>query len=249
MNNSRIAALAAGVCLLGSTAATAQTTEPGNFFFNLSAGAQTQSHSLTSTSTFPIYNQTASANIAQTVDGGPFFYLSVGARVWGDIGLALGFSSFKDANTLNGSASIPHPVFFNRPVTTTFTAGSNHSEQNIYIAAVWFYELSDRIDVAFSAGPSFTRVKQSVLSNIVVPAGSQDAFPVIEEQRGWATGGIVGLDATYLLTANGYSVAGYNVHPGIGIFLRYNGGSATLDSGADVDAGGFQAGAGLRFRF
>ncbi|MGE0705342.1 MAG: hypothetical protein AB7P22_15555, partial [Vicinamibacterales bacterium] len=128
MQNSRIAALAAGVCLLGSTAATAQTTEPGNVFFNLNAGAQMQSHSLTSTSTFPIYAQMASANVAQDVDGGPFFDLSVGARVWGDIGLALGFASFRDANTLNGSASIPHPVFFDRPVTTTFTAGSDHSE-------------------------------------------------------------------------------------------------------------------------
>jgi hypothetical protein len=249
MNKSSIVSLAAGVCLFSSTITNAQPSEPEKMFFNVNAGAQMQSHDLTASSTFPIYNQTASVNTAQTVESGAFLDLNVGARVWGDIGIGLGFASFKDSSNLAGAASIPHPLFFNRPETRNFSAGSDHKERNIYLVALWFYSVTDRIDVAFSAGPSFTRVRHTVLSNVVVPPGSQDVFPVLESQSGWAKGGTVGFDGTYLLTNSGYSLRGVSVRPGLGVFLRYNGGSVRLPSGAEIDAGGFQGGAGLRLRF
>ncbi len=248
MNKTSLIALAAGV-LLGSTAVSAQTAEPRRMFLSVNAGAQMQEHSLDSTFTFPIYGQTAAVNTAQNIETGPLFDLSVGATFWNDIGLAFGYTSFKESSDLIGIASIPHPLLLNNPATVEFETGAEHREQNIYIVALWFMPITDRLDVAFSAGPSFIRVEQGTLARLDVPEGTQDAIPVIESQSDWATGINIGFDATYLLTRRYALFGDYGVRIGLGGFIRYNGASATLPSGAEVDAGGFQGGAGLRFRF
>jgi hypothetical protein len=249
MKNSSLIALVTGLALIIADGASAQTAEPSRVFLNVNAGGQMQSHSLTSSETFPIYLQTASANTAQTIETGPFFDMSVGAQVWSELGVAIGFSSFKNSSDIVGTASIPHPFFFDSAATVEFTAGADHRERNIYVVALWFVPVTERIDVAFSAGPSFTRVEQGVLAAIEVPPGTQDAIPVVQSEEGWAKGVNVGFDATYLLTPRYALFGGTGVRVGLGGFIRYNGSSVTLPSGAEVDAGGFQGGAGLRFRF
>lgn len=242
MDKTRLIALAAGV-LLTATSARAQTAEPARIYVNVNAGAQMQSHTLETSVTFPIYGQTAGVNTAQSIDTGPFFDLSVGGRFWNDIGVGVGFAAFKNASDLVGVASIPHPVFFDSAATVNFTTGADHQERNIYLVALWFVPLTERLDATLSAGPSFIRVQQGLLANVTVPNQTQDAIPNVVTEEAWGTGINVGGDVTYDLMTTG------NVRIGLGGFLRYNGASVELPSGADVDAGGFQGGGGLRFRF
>jgi len=243
MNKTALIALAAGAVAFSSSTASAQTAEPDRIFVNLNAGAQMQSHTLTSSLSFPLYNQTASVNTAQTIETGPFFDFTVGARVRNDLGVAFGYAMFENASDLNGSASIPHPLFFDSPRQVDFTTGAEHKERNFYVLAVWFLPIRDRLDAMISGGPSFIRVQQATLSTVTVPNGTQDVIPAVAEEEGWGTGINVGGDITYQLFAT------ERVRIGLGGFLRYNGASVELPSGAELDAGGFQGGAGLRFRF
>jgi hypothetical protein len=242
MNKTSFIALAGGVLLSAATAG-AQTVEPAMYYVSVNAGAQMQEHSLSSSITFPLYNQTAAVNTAQNIETGPFFDVSVGGRFWTDIGVAVGFSTFRNSSDLVGVAVIPHPAFFDSAATVEFTTGADHNENNIYVLALWFVPLRERLDATLSAGPSFIRVQQGVLADLTVPPGTQAGTPNVVTEEAWGTGINVGGDITYELMTRG------NLRIGLGGFLRYNGASVELPSGADVDAGGFQGGGGLRFRF
>ena len=242
MNKTSFIALAAGV-LLSAASASAQSAEPATYFVNVNAGAQMQEHSLASSITFPLYNQTAAVNTAQNIETGPFFDISVGRRFWNDLGVGAGFATFKNSSDLVGVALIPHPLFFDSAATVNFTTGADHNENNLYIVALWFVPIAERLDATLSAGPSFIRVKQGLLADLTVPPGTQAGIPNVITEEAWGTGINVGGDVTYELITRG------NLRMGLGGFLRYNGASVELPSGAEVDAGGFQGGGGLRFRF
>ena len=144
-----------------------------------------------------------------------------------------------------GTASVPSPLFFNDFKTVDIGgANAKRTDRNVYILAVWFLPVTDKIDIALSAGPSFTHVKQELVTSVTVPAGTQDAIASVESQSGTAKGVNVGLDATYMFNKSIFK-ASY----GGGIFIRYNGGSVDLESAPSVKAGGLQLGGGVRLRF
>ena len=180
---------------------------------------------------------------------GPLFDVSVGYKVWRDFGLALGFSHFSRTGTVVGSATIPSPISFNRPPTQAGIneANAKRSDRNVYLVAMWFFPVTEKIDVALAIGPSFTRVRQDLVIDSqpfrenIVSAGASGASitPIVTEQSGTAKGMNVGVDAQYMFTQ---MIGG-------GIFVRYNGGSVDLPDATDLDAGGFQLGIGARLRF
>ena len=107
--------------------------------------------------------------------------------------------------------------------------------------------LSNRLDVALSAGPSLFLVTQDRVSEVAVeeagaPYTEVLATPVKEAARTEAFGRNVGFDLTYRLAR----------HLGAGVFVRWTEARAKLpEFGPDttVEAGGLQSGLGLRFRF
>ena len=240
----------AGAALLSAQTKTQQVTSPTLqdtiIFGHINVGAQTQSRTLTTDFSFPLYGQTATANAIATVDGGPIFDMSIGYRSkWGyrlieHVGVAVGFTSFSNTGSASGAASIPSPIFFNRPAAVTIDPQpTKRKERSVYFVVVGFLPITDRIEMAVSAGPSFTRVQQELIAGIVVPAGTQNVVTTIQNQEGTAKGVNVGADVTYLFTKT----------VGAGVFVRYNGGSVSLDSVSDVKAGGFQLGIGARLRY
>ena len=98
--------------------------------------------------------------------------------------------------------------------------------------------MTDKIDVAFSAGPSFIHVTQQ-LATVTVPAGTQNATASQETQAGTAIGANVGFDGTYMFTPRF----------GVGLFARYAGGSVDLPAVSGLRVGGFRTGLGFRTRF
>lgn len=231
-----MAVLLAGLLLAAGSPATAQETKG---FVDVNGGAQTQGRSLQTSTSFPLYGETAIINAAQDVDGGGLFDISGGYRIRPTIAVGLGFSVFSKSGDGSLIASLPDPLIRNRPANVSASgSGLKHSEVGTHLMVVWMVPLLDKIDATVFAGPSFFRVSQDVMT-ATVPAGTQTANVATQREKGNATGANVGINLNYMLTPR----------YGLGIFLRYAGASADLPSAENIDVGGFQVGGGLRLRF
>jgi len=235
-----IAVLTATAALLTSSTARAQTpgvAETG--FLNVSIAAQTQSRDLSTSSTFPLYGETARIASAQRIGSGPVFDVSGGYRFKPAFAVGIGVSTFSRSATGTILASIPNPLVFNRPVNVSVEqSGLKHSELGVHLMAIWFVPVTVNFDVMLSAGPSFTRVKQDI-GTATVPAGTQNVSVAVESRTATAKGANVGIVANYLFAS----------HYGAGAFMRYVGGSVDFPEATGVKVAGFQIGAGVTVRF
>jgi hypothetical protein len=135
--------------------------------------------------------------------------------------------------------SIPDPSFFDRPtIVTENTSGLDRSELGVHLQVVWRAPVTDKLDVSFSAGPSFIHLTQQV-ATASIPAGTQNVDVTQKSESGTALGVNVGVDGSYM----------FQPQFGAGVFLRYAGGSVDLPAVSNVKVGGFQGGIGLRVRF
>jgi hypothetical protein len=251
--------LIVGFILAASSAIHAQSAEPKGLFLNVNGGGQSPQRTITTSATFPLYDQTGSLAAAQNVGQGPIFDINGGYRldrlvgriglkqqIWSKLSIGAGFTSYGKTGDLFGTAAVPHPLFANRAVDVPIDAQGKRTERSVYIQAVWFMPLSrfmsalDKFDLAFSLGPSFISVEQDVLVGVSVPAGTQDATANIERREDTKVGLLAGVDGSYLVTRN----------IGVGAFVRYHGaGSVDLSPAERQSTGGFQGGGGLRLRF
>ena len=237
-----ILVLMTGLALTVAPAAKAQIPPPPASlgFLNVNYGAQPQRRTLSTSVSFPLYDETATMTTDQGIGNGPVFDISGGFRVWRGLAIGIGFSSFSDTGSGTVVTTIPHPLFFgqSKPVNNT-ASGLEHSERAVHLQAVWFIPVTDKIDVALSVGPSFIRVKQQLVSSATVPVGTQDVNVVVNTQEETAHGANVGFDGSYLFTRRF----------GVGLFIRYAGGSVDLSGAGNLKVGGVQAGLGARIRF
>ena len=240
-----VAAFAAGFYLAVSSTAAAQTqTTPTKYFIDVNGGAQTQSREFSTSTSFPLYNETAVITTAQGIDGGGLFDLSAGYRLPmtygpGSFGVSVGVSIFGDTNSSSVAASIPSPISVNRPENVTASASDlKHKEVATHILVSYFYTVRDKIEVALSVGPSFFNVSQD-FTTASVPAGTQSLSLGTVRERTTAVGANIGFNANYFVRPN----------YGAGIFLRYAGATADFDTFSGLKVGGFQIGGGLRLRF
>lgn len=242
INKTSLAVLMAGFTLAISSTAAAQAQAPTSVFVDINVGAQTQSRNFTSASSFPLYQETAVINSAQSVDSGGLFDISGGYRILPrlpQLSAAIGFSIFSKSGDGAVVASIPNPNVFNNPaVSTTSSADLKHRETGTHLMAVWSVPIDDKLDATISAGPSFFRLTQDVLS-ATVTTGTQTAVVARRSEKGTATGGNFGINLNYMLKPN----------YGAGIFLRYAGATVNLPSAGSIKVGGFQFGVGGRLRF
>jgi len=236
----RISVLLIGFTLAIGSRAAAQGMTEGKIFISVNGGAQTQSRSVDNSFSIPVYSQTATVATTTTIPSGGLFDLSAGYKVTPSIGVAIGFSTFSVTGATAGAASVPSPIFFNRPAAVTIPENpADRKDRSVYLLLVGFVPVTDKVDVALSIGPSFTRVQQSLITSVSIPAGTQNVNPTIQTQSGTAKGVNVGVDLTYMFVKQ----------VGAGAFMRYNGGSVDLDSAPGLKAGGFQIGIGGRLRF
>src|SRR4030095_425732 len=116
---------------------------------------------------------------------------------------------------------------------------AEHKERSLYVLLVGFVPWTDKVEVAVSIGPSFTRVEQALITSVSIPAGTQNVNPTIQTQSETAPGFniVVGLTSMFVRQV------------GAGAFMRYISGSVDLDSAPGLKAGGFQVGVGGGGRF
>lgn len=210
-------------------------------FVNVNIGLQPKQRFVEISNSFPIYGETATLATSQTIGSGSVFDISAGYRVREQLAVGVGFSNFSNTSGSAGVVSIPDPLVFGRPRSVTVNLDDlRHTERAVHLLAVYFFPITNELDVSVSAGPSFFRVKQELVSSVTVPAGRNDtATPVVSSESKSAVGGTFGIDGTYLVTRNF----------GAGGFIRYAGAKVDLPSVPGMGVGGFQAGVGARVRF
>ena len=238
-----------------STALAQQGPLGGKVFVSVNFGIQVGDNSLERTSTFPLYDETATVDISQTINNGAFFDFS-GAyklrayKLRGDLGVGMAYDFVSNSGDGTVSGSLPHPELFDQP--RTFTASADdlaHSENAFHFQAVWFVPFTDKVDFTISGGPSIFSVKQELIRGVTfseIPPNftsvTIDSVEVIE-LRDSAWGFNIGADMTYALTPS----------IGVGALIRYSHGTVEFNVSdtqtADVTAGGFQIGGGVRFKF
>jgi len=153
-------------------AAQAQAASDGEMFLNLNAGIQPQQRHVTTTHSFTVYDEAATVTSSQPIEGGPMFDVTAGYRVKPNFAVAVGVSLFSTTGTSSLQAAIPDPIFTDRPrITGATTTGLHHIEVGVHLQAVWFFPVTERIDVALSAGPSLFRLSQELTPTVTVPAG------------------------------------------------------------------------------
>ena len=237
-HKTKLAMLIAGLMLAGSSVATAQTQTTTRFFVDVNGGAQTQARTLNTTTSFPLYGETAIINSAQAVDGGGLFDFSGGYRIHRQFSVGVGFSVFSKSGSGTIAASIPNPAVVNRPATST-TSGSDlkHREFGTHLMFIWTQPIHKNFEAAIFGGPSFIKLTQDVMT-ATVPAGTQTVNVASQSQNATAKGGNVGVNLNYMVKPN----------YGVGVFIRYAGATAKLPAG-NAKVGGLQLGGGLRLKF
>lgn len=210
-------------------------------YANVNILAQPQSRNVTASSTFELYGEQATVDGPRKIGGGPVFDLSGGYRVWRNLAVGLGYSHFADSSNVTVTARIPDPLVFDNPVQQDLNAGKlDHSENAVHISAVWFWPVTDKIDVALSAGPSIFNVSDQGVSGVTVQPNTSIATGVTTSKDSETGVGVnLGVDVTYLITPK----------IGAGVLMRYAGASVDLPTVDSLKVGGFQIGVGGRYRF
>jgi len=223
-----------------ASAQTMQWTDKGYITFNV--GAQVGSDDLNTNSTFSLYEETATVASTQRVKGGAFFEIGGAYRVWGNNLLAgVTFTHTGSDADVAISASIPDPGFFDRPRAVSSTvSGAEHSENVIHLDAIWMIPVANKLDVGVFGGPSIFMVKQDTITSLTVTEPGPTVTAPLTEVKKTTAGINLGVDIQYLIHD---SVA-------VGGLLRYTWGSAKIEGAEDsLGVGGFQIGAGIRYRF
>lgn len=243
-----LAAVVAGS--LTPSVATAQSANDQHAFVSVYFGTQVGERDVTDEFDFSAYEETATVKAGQTYKGGKFVALGGGVKVAGQFFVGAQFTNTGKDSSTTATASIPHPLIFNRPRTATATADDFvHKERALHLLAGYWLPVNRTFDVMVSGGPTFFSVTHELVSGVQF---SEAGFPFstvnvtsltgTEEQEG-ATGFNVGLDATFR----------FNPTVGIAGFGRFSKGSIDLPSPGNgtvtVDVGGMQLGVGIRLAF
>lgn len=227
-----------------ASAQTMQWTDKG--YVSVNGGAQAGSHNLDSSSSFPLYDETATVSTSQKVKSGGFFDIGGAYRVWGKNLLAgLTFSHTSSDSNVSLEAHIPDPVVFDKLRTVTSSqSGAKHSENTVHLDAIWMIPVANKIDVGVFGGPSIFAVKQDTVGTLTVSEPGPSVTAPLGSASKTTVGVNFGADVQYLIG----KVAGRSW--GVGATARYSVGSASLPGASKkLTVGGFQIGAGARLRF
>lgn len=242
MRTMRAACLAAALGAVAAVPANAQMTWTDRGFANVNFGVQGGSSDLEATSTFELYGEQGTLSTAQEVGGGGLFDLSAGYKVWRNLAVGIGYSRTGSDADVAIAASVPDPDRFDRhrPLTAV-ASGADHSQSALHLQGTWVMPVTDKVDAAFSFGPTIFTVSQDIPSAITVSEpGPTLASTSVTEASETTMGIHFGVDLNYFFTPR----------IGGGVLARYTWGSVEFEGADDsISVGGFQLGFGVRYRF
>ena len=243
------AALVIGSVLGPVDAATGQGRSEHRGFFSLNGVFQATTSDFADDASFTLFVEEGDFEANYNGGTGVAFDAAGGVRVWRNLAVGVGVSIFDTDSSTAVTASLPHPLHFDRHRQVDGTAdGLMRRERGIHVQATWMMPVSDRLDLSIFGGPTFFTVDQDLVTEVMF----EHTFPfdtasftgtATSSQSESAVGFHVGIDVAFYLSAN----------VGVGGVARFS--RATVDfssvggSIVSTDAGGLQAGGGLRVRF
>ncbi len=234
--------LSFALCAFAAAPASAQMTWSDKAFLNVNFGVQETSHTLDTASTFDLYGETGSLRTTQPVDGGALFDIGGGYRVWKNLAVGIGYSRVQSDGDVTLEANVPDPNFFDRARGVTGVAlNAEHAEHAIHLQGTWVMPVTNKMDVAFSFGPTIFMVSQDVATGISItePTPTISSTTVTREDK-TGVGINLGADLNYF----------FRPRIGAGLLVRYTYGSVDLETAEEsLPVGGFQIGVGVRVRF
>jgi len=242
-------AVAINLLVVGRADAQMQVWEDKGYF-SVNYGYQFGNRSFEESLSHKIYDEDATYSIGHSSGEGGLLDIGGGIRVWRNLAAGVAITSFSTKARADITGKVPHPLFFGRPRNVTYPrVGLEYKELGIHLQMAWVVPLSGWFSMTFSGGPSFFSIDQSLITT-VTPAGEIGApydevgvaSAAAKSVGAGGVGGNVGVDLTYLVTGQ----------LGVGLFGRWT--AAAVDIAASggkqsIDAGGVQAGIGLRMRF
>lgn len=235
MKTTSIIVLATGLALAGASGAAAQTADP-KAYVDVNIAGQTQSATVATSSSFSLYGEPGTTSTSQTVGKGLVFDAGAGYRVWKNVAIGVAVSMFTRSPAGAVSVAIPDPIAFGSFTIVAASPKLTQTELGTHLKVVYFVRLTDKVDVAIAAGPSFVRLSKDLASAAVVNGAAQIS---VATQTGSTVGVNASLDVNYFRTPRF----------GGGVFVRYVAAQVDLPAAAGVSVGGFQGGLGLRIRF
>jgi hypothetical protein len=216
----------------------------------LSGLFQPGTHDFTDTRDVAYNRETATTTADYAVERGGGLDGGVFVRAWRSLGAGVSVSSVARTSDANISARYPHPFFFSQARTASTSVGDlDRAEVGVHLSAAWLLPSTGRFGGVLYAGPTFFSITQDAVETLTVtetypydtvtiaPGGSPTE---ISES---AVGFHAGADVTWF----------FSKRIGVGAMARYATAKTSVAIGTgnnfDLEAGGFQAGLGLRLRF
>jgi hypothetical protein len=242
-----VSALAACAAALIASPASAQTA-PERVVISVSGIQQSGTSTVTSTVAFTANAESATFSSTFPVKSGPGFDAGVRIAVRGPLGISLAASQFSASGNADVTAKIPHPFFFNQARSIAGTVGMKREETAVRVALVLSSAPGRKLQASAFAGPAFFTVKQDLVASVTYT----DAYPYDTAAFGGATttqvsksktGFAAGADVSYFFAKS------VGIGASVAVVKATISASASDGSTVNVNAGGTQVGAGLRFRF
>ena len=255
------AGLVAGLVGPASDAA-AQPAPTERFVVRLNYGQRPLSRTFARTTVFTAFVEEGNFETDYQIDGqGAIVDGGISFRFWRNLAVGLDGSRYRSVNPALITSTVPHPFFFDFPRTTTGVAGGLEREElAVHLRAMWMMQLGDWLTVSVSAGPSLINARQDLVTSL---EHTEVGFPFDEVIISGHT--VVARSSSGIGMNGGVDIDAYVLHKppllnripkmrnvGIGLLIRYVRGTVDLqadDAPVEVDLGGLQLTAGLRFRF
>lgn len=244
----RIMLCALAVCLAGGAAQAQSLLSSDRGYVFASIGMQPTSTDVTRAVSVPVYDEIAVIGGNSTVKtdlvadiGGAW---AVGQRFL--VGASYALSSGKDQLAITGQ--VPNPLYTDRPRAVAGESDqAEHIERTLHLNAIWRLNPGSRIQFSAFGGPSIIWAKQELASQVDIvetgpPFTEVTADVTFAESKATVFGYNVGGDVTWMF-ASRLGTTG---------FVRYTMGKAkfpTSGGEVEVDVGGLQVGAGVRWFF
>lgn len=231
-----------GLALLAIASASAAQAQE-RVIVSVNASYLTASQTFDDTRTFDLYQETARFTADYDVQARPGLDAGAYVRVWKGLAAGIAYTTYKDDRDIAITGTLPHPLIFNHDRHIDGTAPGERTENAVHLDVAFIVPVGGKFQAVVFGGPSFFRVKQSVVTDI----DWDESYPfdtatfrsaTVETEDENKTGFNVGADVAYYFSKTF----------GVGGIVRFS--SAKVDfSLGETDAGGAMVGGGVRIRF
>jgi hypothetical protein len=229
-------------------AAAQSSASSERIWFSVSGGVQPTVNSFSDAFEAPINTETERVAIDYPVKAGVVIAASGIYRVWKGLALGFGVTLYNRGADAAVDAQVPHPFFDNQIRAVQGTTTATRTEVGAHALIGWMMPITDRIRLLVTAGPSVLGVRQALVTGVEVT----ETYPydtaafksaTTKDSTASATGYNAGADVFWMFSRN----------VGVGGLVQITRArvKAPTDDGRtiSIDAGGIQAGGGLRFVF